>query len=251
MPLFPVDDRMKEGQQYDLSALSFPAVVNIDAQGGARRKFNFSAVDCSKDPNNSSGSNNSYLRMPLEGALLSKGDIPYLLHQPIRAVLRHSFNRWKGENALKAPLISTDHQALAVLSFVWGGWFGAMLGSTPVTATIGAFFFGGFVGINLGEPHIREARYGASVVRNAHRFNAGSIGNQWDKKLLKLVKEFKESTGWSIAWSRDPYLLAKAEPDSRRLILNIGWITESDDPSDHVRLPYLKDTLRRIRHVIK
>lgn len=189
--------------------------------------------------------------MPLEGALLSKRDIPYSLHQPMRAVLRHSFNRWKGENALKAPLISTDHQALAVLSYV--GWVGvgAMSGSTPVTATIGAFIFGGLFGTNWAVPHIREARYGASVVRNAHRFNAGSIGNQWDLKLLKLVKEFKESTGWSIAWSRDPYLLAKAEPDSRRLILNIGWITKSADDSDHVRLPYLKDTLRRIRHVIK
>lgn len=52
---------------------------------------------------------------PLGAPILEVGDVGYLLYSPWRAVACHAFDRWKGDNALNSPLVSTVHQELAVL----------------------------------------------------------------------------------------------------------------------------------------
>lgn len=97
-----------------------------------------------------------------------------------------------------------------------------------------------------------EAKYGSSVVENSRRAEKVSPSQiRVDEKLVKIVGDFCESTGWSVAWTRDPYLLAKAQPAESRVVLSLGWITESNDDKDRCRLPYLTDTLRRLRHAIE
>jgi len=88
------------------------------------------------------------------------------------------------------------------------------------------------------------------VVVNTRRYSSDPASAEWDKHLVHIVQKFELKTGWHTAWTDDPHMLAKAEFDKQRVILNLGWVVKSSDAKDRRRLAYLTDTLRRIRQAI-
>lgn len=167
----------------------------------------------------------------------------------------HSFFGWKQDReALRTPLTSSDHLVLTAASFLPGTILTSLLtlASTPRGAERAVLFgaLGGwnaFVGWGLGSNHWTETRDGRAVVRGARRLKADpSIG--FDENLLDIAAKFQQATGWSIAWTDKPWLLAKVEPDAKRLVMSAGWIAKAVAPKDDRRLAYLTDVLRIVRH---
>ncbi len=103
---------------------------------------------------------------------------------------------------------------------------------------------------SLVGPHLKEVNDGATVVHNAERFQKTPDDVQLDADLIGIAEKFEKETGWKIEWTDSANLLAKPEPESKRVIMSIGWIIASDRAQDKRRLAYLTETLRTVRHAI-
>ena len=169
--------------------------------------------------------------------------------------LKHSiYLREYGENALKTPLMVSDHLILAglcVLMLIY-----CIIGVPPSLIfhgyCIGALcVLGGIAYLDMARLHAKDVRDGYVVYKIASQYLKNKSNPKLDLQLLEIVEEFEQKTGWGVAWTENPHLLVKADRANRRVILNIGWILESDIYNSGRRLKYLPHMLHIMERAIK
>ncbi|MBI4669351.1 MAG: WD40 repeat domain-containing protein, partial [Elusimicrobia bacterium] len=197
------------------------------------------------------------------------------------ALRDHSFERWRGEKALKIPLATADHKILSILSFL-GPILFALLSASAIG--LGFFFDTGLMPnplpllfftliissgamVPLFLPHLTEMLDGRKVFLNARRFleqgaasakTAMASGHSSvpealrsgiDDKLIGIIKEFEKETGWQVVWTKLPNVLAKADAQNKRIIMSIGWVLASPEQENR-REKYLRHTLNILKRAI-
>ncbi|MFA6028306.1 MAG: hypothetical protein WC969_00495 [Elusimicrobiota bacterium] len=175
--------------------------------------------------------------------------------------LHHAFKSWRGENAVRYPLTSSEHWTLTALSYaVSVALWTAFLLFNPIYTLIGGvdmaamLFFGllfaALSGSSLAADHIKEALDAQRVTLRALRYKELQQP-RWEAGLLAMAGEFELETGWRIVWTDSPYLLAQADPANKRVFMSIGWILRGGDPLDQRRYPYLHVTLKNLKSGIQ
>jgi hypothetical protein len=195
-----------------------------------------------------------------DSVLVLKDFQPDVPRFSVRRALHHAFMSWRNENALRYPLTVSEHLVLAALSY--GLLFSLanifMFLNPPFALSGGIdmfvlltfdFFVTLLSGSILASDHIKEALDAYRVALKARRYKELEYP-KWDQKLLGMALGFEKETGWKIVWTDSDYLLAKADPEYKRVLMSVGWILRGNDPMDARREPYLHVTLKILKTAI-
>jgi len=172
---------------------------------------------------------------------------------PILRSFKHMYRNWDRDPTLESPLTSYDHKILFFLPFL--GVTVLFLIFFPVFSQNPLFSVILYVLVQLmvlksptAPLHRTAIRNEASIPYNAKRFLKENGNIELNEDLAGLAKWFEEKTGWSITWTDNPYILAWPRPQSKEVVMSIGWIVKGDHPK-HLkrRSAYMVHILDQLR----
>ncbi|MBN1493664.1 MAG: hypothetical protein JW938_05895 [Candidatus Omnitrophica bacterium] len=196
-------------------------------------------------------------------ALMYPTKVMKLRKSSLLRALKHADGHWNYSN-INIPLATSDHRQLyrgvvfwtvfaflileVIATFLLNDalYLNQNFHLLSITYITILFFVWGAISLRVID-HKRDLKIVRLVEKKLTLYNKNKDNVYADPQIINVVKKFEDLTGWTVAWTDNPYVLVWPQAKgSKEVVCNIGWLLESENRDEVWRWPYFNNSILRV-----